>query len=474
MTLKEMLDAARKKLNDAIEKRDNLNDTIAVEGRTLTDDEAKTYNEAVSTVKSMKTEVKRLEDLKAEREAEEAERKALEEQEKAAKAVPVEGEDAKKAAESRGGPRIEIAREEKGAAFAKFARCIVGGKLKGISPIDMAKSIYSDDQRIQNVVKAAVAGATTSDASWAGNLVGDETSVFADFVDYLRPMTILGKFGQGNVPGLRNVPFRTPLIGQTSGGSGYWVGEGKGKPLTKVDFSRTTLEELKVANIAVLSEEVIMRSSPQADVLIRNALAEALQERLDIDFIDPAKAAVADVSPASITNGLTAITASGTGTADDVRADLRALYQAFISANNTPSSGVFIMNGTTALALSLMTNALGQPEFPTVTMTGGSLNGLPVIVSEHVPSDSTGSLVLLVNAGDIYLGDEGGVMIDVSREASLQMDDSPTQDSGTPTASTLVSLWQTNSVGIRAERFINWKKRRDSAVAYLEAVNWGA
>lgn len=474
MNLKEQILAARKKLEEAIEKRDSLNDTIAVEGRTLTDDEAKDYNEAVSTVKSMKIEVKRLEDLQDEREAEEAEKSAKAEKEKASTAVAVNGDSEKSASESRGGPRIEIAKEEKGAGFAKFARCIVGGKLKGISPIDMAKSLYSDDQRIQNVVKAAVSAATTSDSSWAGALVGDETAVFADFVEYLRPMTILGKFGQNGVPSLRNVPFRTPLLGQTSGGEGYWVGEGKGKPLTKFDFSRTTLDELKVANIAVLSEEVIMRSSPQADVLIRNQLAEALQQRLDADFVDPSKAAVSNVSPASITNGVTAITASGTGTADDVRADLRALFQQFIAANNTPTSGVYIMNGTTALALSLMTNALGQKEFPNVTMLGGTLEGLPVIVSEYVPTDSSGSIVILANAGDIYLGDEGGVSIDMSREASLQMDDSPTQDSGAPTATSLVSLWQTNSVGIRAERFINWKKRRATAVAYLEGVNWGA
>ena len=69
-----------------------------------------------------------------------------------------------------------------------------------------------------------------------------------------------------------------------------------------------------------------MYSSPAADVLIRDQLAQALAARLDVDFIDPGKAAVPGVSPASITNGLTPITASGTGTADDVRADLRSLW----------------------------------------------------------------------------------------------------------------------------------------------------
>lgn len=470
--LKEQIAKLRKKLEVMIEKRNELNDAAMGESRTLTDEEAKQYDDAVGEIKGLKVELKRLEELMAEQEQEAAE----EEERKAAAAKAVDGSDPAKAAESRGkdAPRIQVAPEQKGVGFAKFARCIITAKMQGESRIQVAKRLYADDQRIQNVVKASVAAGTTSAGTWVGNLVGDESAVFADFVEYLRPMTILGKFGTNGIPSLRNVPFRVPLVGQTSGGNGYWVGEGKAKPLTKFDFSRTTLEPLKVANIAVLSEEAIMYSSPQADLLVRDALAGALQERLDLDFIDPTKAASAGVSPASITNGLTAISASGTGTADDVRADLRALYQGFIAANNTPTSAVLIMNGTTALALSLMTNALGQPEFPTVTMTGGTLNGVPVIVSEHIPTDSTGSIVIMANAGDIYLGDEGGVMIDMSREASLEMDDAPSGDATNGTGASLVSLWQTNCVGIRAERFINWSKRRASAVAYLDGVNWGA
>ncbi|MFD2404897.1 phage major capsid protein [Azorhizophilus paspali] len=227
---------------------------------------------------------------------------------------------------------------------------------------------------------------------------------------------------------------------------------------------------MKVANIAVATMEVIRDSSPAADGIIRDQLAAALRERLDIDFIDPDKAAVSGASPASILNGVAGIVSSGTD-ADAVRADLKALFSAFIAANNAPTSGVFIMTATQALALGLMQNALGQPEFPTVTMSGGSLMGLPVIVSEYVPTDSSGSLVALVNASDIYLGDEGGIDLSMSTEASLQMNDTP--DNPTTATTVLVSLWQRNLVGLRAERTIAWARRRTSAVAYLTGVNWG-
>lgn len=366
---------------------------------------------------------------------------------------------------------------EPGIAFARAAKALAIGHVNHLNAIDVAKSMYEGQENIigavqRAVIKAAVPAGTTSHSTWAGPLVGDESSVFADFVEFLRPLTILGRFGQGNVPSLRRVPFRTRLVGQTSGGAGYWVGEGQAKPLTKFDFAGKTLEPLKVANIAVITKELLRDSSPAADVIIRDQLAAALSERQDLDFIDPAKAASAGISPASILNGIVGIPSSGTD-ADAVRADVKAVFSAFIAANNAPTSGVWVMDAITALSLSLMKNALGQNEFPGITMNGGIFEGLPAIVSQYVPRDSGGGIVALVNAGDIYIADDGGVDISMSTEASLQMDNAPTNNSTTPTATQLVSLWQTNSVGFLAERTVNWDRRRDSAAAYLTDVNWG-
>lgn len=390
-----------------------------------------------------------------------------------ATAKPVDGSSAKAASDSRAvvpARAKSLRKEAPGIQFARLARVKALARLDGESPRVLAKSFYGEDSPVFGLLsKAAVPAANTGNAGWAGNLVGDETSVFADFVEYLRPRTILGRFGGEGIPGLRSVPFRVPLIGQTSGGSGYWVGEGKAKPLTNWSYGRTTLEPLKVANIAVATEELLRDSSPSAEVLLRDELANALRERLDRDFIDPSKAASAGVSPASILNGVAAIPSTGVD-ADAVRADVQAVFGAFIAANNAPESGVWVMAAVTALALSLMQNPLGQSEFPGVGMNGGNFFGLPVIVSQYVPA----GVVALVNAGDIYIADEGGIAVDMSREASLEMDSAPTHDSTTPTDSDLVSLWQTNSVGFRAERTINWARRRASAVAHLSGVAWGA
>lgn len=360
---------------------------------------------------------------------------------------------------------------EKGIEFARYVMCLGAAKGDLATASAIAQKRFPHSERVNLTLKAAVEAGTTTDAAWALPLV--EYNQFAgDFVDYLRPMTILGKFGTGNIPALRSIPFNVHIRGQTSGGAGYWVGQGAPKPLTKFAYDDVYLGFAKVANIAVLTEELMRFSNPSAERLVRESLAGALVERLDVDFIDPAKAEVANVSPASITNGVTPIPSSGTD-ADAIRADVKEAMTQFITANITPTAGVWIMSATTALSLSLMRNALGQKEFPDITMLGGSFEGLPVIVSEYTPVDTAGGYVILANASDIWMADDGNVVVDASREASLQMLDNPTNNSATATATTMVSMFQTNSVAIRAERWINWKKRRAQAVAVISGVNWG-
>lgn len=362
---------------------------------------------------------------------------------------------------------------EKGIRFARYARCVGLAKGNIMHARELAEELYKDDPVIANVLKAAVAAGATVSGNWAANLVGAESQVFADFAEFLRPSTILGKFGSDGNPSLRRVPFRTALLGQTGGGAAYWVGEGKPKPMTSFTFGRTTLVPLKVANIAVVTQELLRSSSPSAEGILRDSLRDAIAERLDIDFIDPAKAVSAGISPASITNGITPIPSVG-NSADSIRADIQAVFAAFIAANNTPTTGVWIMPSTVAMRLSTMFNALGQPEFPGISMRGGVLFGIPVITSEYVPGVSAGQRVVLVNASDIYFADEGGVEVDMSTEASLEMLDNPTNAStATVTPTAMVSMFQTNSAAFRAERIINWARRRDTGVQVLSAVNWG-
>ena len=132
------------------------------------------------------------------------------------------------------------------------------------------------------------------------------------------------------------------------------------------------------------------------------------------------------------------------------------------------------MGANTAMSLSLMQNPLGQSEFDNFGMTGGNLFGYPAIVSDYAVRDTEGSVVALINASQIWLADEGGIDVRASDQASIEMDDAPTNASATtPVETTMVSMFQTNSVAFLAERTINWARARESAVQYLTGVTWG-
>jgi HK97 family phage prohead protease len=396
------------------------------------------------------------------------------EQAKAFAARPViKAETQHEGAATRGGSIIvkPQPKMEPGQLFAQKVKCLALSQKVFRPAGDIAAEMYGSDSAVVAEFKANVPAGSTISGNWAANLYDTSSAAVAAFLEYLRPMTILGRFGTDGIPALRSVMFNTPIVTQTGGGAGYWVGQGKAKPLTSFNFARTTLPPTKVANIAVLTDESIRFSNPKSDLIVRDSLAAALRERLDVDFISPSKTAVAGVSPASITNGAASIVSSGDD-ADDIRMDIRSLYAKFAAANNPVSSGVWIMSSNNAVALAMMTNPLGQSEFPSMSMRGGTLSGMPVIASDYVTQAM--NIVVLVNASDIFVADDGDIAIDASREASLEMSDAPAHDSITPTGSTsMVSMYQTNSVALRAERVINWMRGRTQSVAYLTSADWG-
>jgi HK97 family phage major capsid protein len=70
----------------------------------------------------------------------------------------------------------------------------------------------------------------------------------------------------------------------------YWVGEGAPKPVSAAAFATTTMSFAKVADLVVLTDELIRYSSPSAEELIRNDLTAQIAQFLDVAFIDPSKA----------------------------------------------------------------------------------------------------------------------------------------------------------------------------------------
>lgn len=383
-------------------------------------------------------------------------------------AKPVDGKTLKAGSDSRDlSAPIVLKKGDKDEAFEgqNFTRMVIAktlGRIDDMSAVGIAHKRWgqSNPQLVESI-KAAVAGGGTESGEWGAELVHIDRYT-GDFIDYLYSRTIFDKLP------LREVPANVNIAGQDGTATSYWVGQSKSIPVSKADFFDVNLTPLKVAALAVVSKELLRDSSPSAERLVRDALVNASAQRVDQTFLS-ASAAVSNVSPAGILNGVTPISSSGSDI-EGVIADVKALYAPFITANNAEGLQ-FVTTQSLAKSIGLMQNALGNWAFPGMSANGGSLLGDPLVAGGNV---GAGDLILL-KPSDIYKIGDRGVEVSMSTEASIQMDDAPNGASDTPVANTsVVSMYQTDSVAIKVVRPLNFAKRRASAVAYIGDADYGA
>ncbi len=297
----------------------------------------------------------------------------------------------------------------------------------------------------QYMQKAAVAGATTTDTAWAGALA--QAGLAQEMLTIARDVSIVGAAESR----MRRVPPGVPVPRQLdAGAAGGWVPEGMSIGAVAYAFDTLVLYPRKVQTFTVVSREVF-RAGPSAQPVMRQVTIEALMRRIDALFLDPTQ-----TDPASITANGTEITSTGTAAAQ-IAADLEDM----LAAVTTSGVGlVWIMGRLTAAHVALML-AAAAADLPR------TLLGVPVILSGHAAGQIT-----LVDLAEVAYADEGGFAVSLSQEANVQMLDDPTNSSATATATSTVSLFQSNSVGIRSTRWLAWEVVRTGGSPAVQPVVW--
>lgn len=460
-----------------------INQAASDEARTKSTDEREKYEALRDDITAIDLEIQDLKDLAA----------------IAKRAVAVNGTDTKTASDSRS-TNVTIrhpAKPEPGIRFAQLAMCLYRAKGDPGMAHNLMQQHYPSHPAAQVLkhvrdrggefakfiggaaemrTKAAVDGGTTATGSWTAALLA-HIEYSGDFIEWLRPRTVIGQYGMGNIPSLRRIPFNVNIKGQNAGGTGYWAGQGQSKPVTKFGFTSVYHGFKKLAVISVLDDEIIRFSDPSAESMVRDALGELVVATMDGSFVDAT--AVSASRPAGLLNGVAGAAATGVDH-NAIKTDLKALWAAAIAAELDPRGAVYVTTPAIAQSLSLMHGDLSDaPLFPNISLTGGSLLGVPVIVSNHVPAGN----FILTFAPEIYLSDDGVVTVDASNQATIEMESEPeaavSDLAGSPAPATIasgaafVSMFQTNSVALRAERFVNWSKRRATAVNRVTDVDWG-
>jgi HK97 family phage major capsid protein len=205
------------------------------------------------------------------------------------------------------------------------------------------------------------------------------------------------------------------------------------------------LEPLKVSALIAVNEELARSTLPAAIARFGNELRRACALATDNAFL-AAIAATAGVT----SNASTGLTAA-----------------AFVSDLDTALQAVSI-GATSKLYLILPPNVCktvallrdtGGPLFPSMTVTGGTISGVRVIVSDAAEDTAT-----LVDASQVA-SESDLIILDRSTHASLQLDDNPTSG-----AYQLGSLWQRNMVGMKAERMFGVELLRADAAALITGL----
>ena len=295
-------------------------------------------------------------------------------------------------------------REEADAKFAaaRFvqALAVARGLIEAKTP---AQKTWLDRGQRVDVAKAADVG-----------LDDFTTPAGAPISDSILALTRTASIPQRLV-GLRSMPFNTKFYVQTAAITATQIAESKPIPVFRGNWATTTLTPRKFAAMTVATNELI-RASPQAFQALVADLAQAVGAAESAGFVDPNEVG-------SVLNGTSTFASTGT-TLAAVDADLKHLIELVPAAFR--GAATFVMCGGTALYLSQLRGSGGALAYPSMTATGGTLLGLPVLVTEAMEFDDSpvSRAIGLIDSSRIFYN-SGGAMLTVSSQAALEMSGAP-------------------------------------------------
>jgi Phage capsid family len=343
----------------------------------------------------------------------------------------------------------------RGANFTRKLISLALAKVEDGNPLEIARSRWGAASSVaQQLEKANKPAGVNAAGNWAVDFTptpGDNSAV--EFFGAVEARSI-----PGMLPGLRRVPFHVAGLGIAAGTGVDWVKEGFAVPINNpVTYRIAGLPALKLAVATVVSEEMLRDSDPRIEDVIRRDLLNSGSYAISAAFIDPANTGTASTKPASVTSGQAsdspASTLSDTG---DIVEELMSNQD---YAGDLEKS-VLIMHPATGARFN-------SAAHPLVGARGGEMFGFPVIVSSAVPTN----IVVLIDPTAVLFPSENDGEITVSTKGAVEMSDTPTGKSANYSdgvvATSLVSLFQTNSVGVMLTRRANWAMAKPNCVSYV-------
>jgi HK97 family phage major capsid protein len=360
----------------------------------------------------------------------------------------------------------EVRKVEPGQAYSLAAASMIKAKDTGEHPLKILEGEgYGGLAQILGSVPHNRKAVNTLESSEGGLLV-PTAQVGGNLMELLRYQSTF----------LAANPVRVPMInGQyklgrgLAGATASYVAEGALKPVSTPTFDSITMASKKLAGIVPITREARMWTVGDIDAYVRGDLQMSLGTTLDLNAY---LGTGAGASPTGILNkvGVSTVTAATyiTGTiTDPTLPEIDALVNAMIlslTSNKLYANQRWrwVMSYRTALKFAAMRvgDSDGDLAFPGLAPLndGGTFKGFPVIVSSQIPTNGGGTTdettLALVDFSQVLFGEEEGITMRVSEEATLDLDG----------AGDLYHLWQQNTYAILAEMMHDFGLRTVKAV----------
>ena len=331
--------------------------------------------------------------------------------------------------------------------FLMLTRCLLQGRGRPADAAVVAKAAHATPRVLGILEKGAVPGGDATTPGWASEL-SDYRAIAAAFIATMPGFSAFDKiYGDGSFV---RMPLKVRIsIGSTSGTAAGVISALAPVPIGEMSIAGTTLEPVAIGGGLAITDELAMISSAAANSLLGDTLREAVGVATDEKFIS------------LITEGTDISSSASTGLgATQIVADLQDALAAIDIRQR--SKLYIIMPGNVASVLALTRDAGGW-LFPQLTPTGGSIQGVPVAITNAVDDK-----ILIVDGSQIAAEQEA-LTYDVATHATLQLDNAPSSG-----AQQVISLWQNNLRGLRVRRWFGCQLLRSTAVAIISDVTTSA
>ena len=327
---------------------------------------------------------------------------------------------------------------------------------------------YGNDEALKSIVmlttKAAQNPAMTNVPGYAQELLRDS---YGAFMDLLRGESVVPRIPMNRYQfdGYANIKIPARANGAANLAGAF---RGEGAPIRVGGLSLTshTLTPKSLGVIGTFTSELMERSTPAIESVIRQAMIEDTAQALDFAYLG--NDAATPIAPAGLrsysTGDNTAVSAGSSN--QNIIADIRGRLGQ-IADLNMGRKLVWVMHPSRFIGVQMAITATGAYQFPEAQ--NGSLMGVPVVTSTNVPND----IVYLLDAAE--LGFAGGAPRFMGTDvATIHEEDTtpkPIND-GTEAASPVRSLFQTNSQALRCTWELDWSCLRIGAVQTITNVKW--